>query len=140
MAVLLLGGVGGCTDGTPEEPPSSGAAVSAPVQVDDGTHLAPADFAALVKKKDTVLLDVRTPAEYAEGHLKSAQNLDFQAPDFAQQVSALDKDTTYAIYCRTGRRSGLALQQMKAVGLGDTVDLAGGITAWAADGRKVVTG
>lgn len=65
---------------------------------------------------DTVIIDVRTPGEYAEGHLRGALNIDIQSPDFAAQVMELDKDGEYFIYCRTGNRSGQAIASMSQMG------------------------
>ena len=113
------------------------AAVAAPGAV---RHLAPADFAAAVEKSGAVLLDVRTPGEYAAGHLSKAINIDMEAADFAQRLAALDKSAGYALYCRTGHRSGLAAEQMRAAGFTTVVDLTGGITAWTQTGRATTTG
>ena len=54
----------------------------------------------------TVIIDVRTPGEFASGHLEGALNIDVQSPDFAAQVSQLDPTQEYFIYCRSGNRSG----------------------------------
>ena len=100
----------------------------------------PTAFAAFAARPGTVVLDVRTPAEFTACHLDGATNLDIEAADFAQRLAALDKTATYAVYCRTGHRSGLALQQMQATGFTNAADLSGGITAWTAQGRATVTG
>ncbi len=55
-----------------------------------------------------VLLDVRTPEEYNQGHLEGAINIDFKAADFEKQVSSLDPSKTYLLYCKSGNRSGQA--------------------------------
>ena len=89
---------------------------------------------------DTVVLDVRTPAEFTAGHLPGARNLDIEASTFAAQVAGLDKDTTYAVYCRSGSRSDAALEQMSAAGFTHLYDLAGGLNAWQAVGGPVVAG
>lgn len=67
----------------------------------------------------TIVIDVRTPAEYASGHLEGALNIDVQSPDFAAQVSELDPNATYFIYCRSGNRSGQAIAQMANMGFSD---------------------
>lgn len=64
----------------------------------------------------TVIIDVRTPAEFAGGHLEGALNIDIQSPDFAAQVSQLDPTEDYFIYCRSGNRSGQAISQMSNMG------------------------
>ena len=87
---------------------------------------------------DAVLIDVRQPDEYAEGHLSGAQLLNvLDEPNFQAGIAALDKSKHYYIYCRSGRRSHNAATQMKAHGL-QVTDLKGGITAWQAAGKPVV--
>ncbi len=79
---------------------------------------------------DFVVLDVRTPAEFAGGHIPEATNVDFEASDFAAQLSKLNKDKTYLVYCRTGSRSGQATELMNSMGFKHVYDVQGGITAW----------
>jgi rhodanese-related sulfurtransferase len=70
-----------------------------------------------------MVIDVRTPEEYAAGHLDGAVNIDITAADFDQRVAALDPTGTYLIYCRSGNRSAQAVERMRAVGLVDLTDL-----------------
>ena len=102
--------------------------------------MSPAAFSTAVSAPGTVLLDVRTPAEYAAGHLPGARNLDIEGPGFAAQIASLDKNATYAVYCHSGNRSGAALEQMAAAGFTHVYDLAGGIAAWQAMGGQMVVG
>lgn len=135
VAVILTGGAG-CASSTGTAtgaPPAQVTAAAAPVR-----HLDPAAFAALVAQQGTVVLDVRTPAEYSAGHLPGARNLDLQG-DFARRVATLDHAASYAIYCHSGNRSATAGQMMAAAGFTTVADLAGGLTAWAAAGKPVVT-
>lgn len=85
---------------------------------------------------DFVVLDVRTPEEYAQGHLpeKTPMNLDFYAPDFRERLSRLDRGKTYLVYCRTGHRSGETVQMMRELGFRRVYDLEGGIVAWQSVG------
>jgi len=89
---------------------------------------------------DLVVLDVRTPEEFAEGHLEGAVLVDFYAADFAEQLAALDTDVPYLVYCRSGNRSGQALGVMEQLGFASAVDVDGGIIAWADAGLPVTTG
>jgi|VirMetMinimDraft_7_1064189.scaffolds.fasta_scaffold212853_1 rhodanese-related sulfurtransferase len=82
--------------------------------------------------ENTVLLDVRTPGEVAEGIIEGAIAIDFFANDFQTKISALDKDKNYFIYCRSGNRSGQACQMMDQLGFKSLVNLEGGILAWKA--------
>ena len=99
--------------------------------------LPPHDFVA--RTEGRTVLDVRTGEEYADGHLPGAQALDFYAPDFRAQLEALPRDSAYAIYCRSGNRSGQTLELMRELGFRDVVNLSGGIVAWQSDGREVCT-
>jgi rhodanese-related sulfurtransferase len=76
------------------------------------------------------LVDVRTPKEYAEGHIPNADNINFYDPNFAEQIGKLDKDKAIYIYCRSGGRSGRAAQQLKKMGFTKIYDLQGGIMNW----------
>lgn len=101
--------------------------------------LDPTAFAERAAADGAVILDVRTPAEFAEGHLPGAVNIDVESGTFAEDVAALDKDATYAIYCRSGNRSQVAMSEMADQGFTDLGHLVGGITAWSAAGGTVVT-
>jgi rhodanese-related sulfurtransferase len=132
LAVSLL--LTGCGSSSTSAGTSSGVVVAA------GQHLSVGEFATLTKAPAVVVLDVRTPAEFATGHLQGAVDLDIRSADFATKLAGLDKAATYAVYCHSGNRSATALNQMSAAGFTHAADLAGGITAWTGDGRPVVTG
>ena len=102
-------------------------------------HLAPREFATSMQQPGTVVLDVRTPAEYAAGHLPGAVNIDVQAADFTSRIQALDKKAAYAVYCHSGRRSAIASAQMTDAGFSQVVDLDGGIQAWQQAGAGALT-
>jgi rhodanese-related sulfurtransferase len=106
----------------------------------NGAHLSVSAFAERTQQAGTVVLDVRTSAEFAAGHLANAVNIDVNMGDFAQKIGALDKNSTYAVYCHSGRRSGIALQQLESAGFTHVADLSGGVSAWTAGGRLLVTG
>ncbi|WP_159437469.1 rhodanese-like domain-containing protein [Hymenobacter daecheongensis] len=76
----------------------------------------------LAKQRQVVILDVRTPAEYATGHLRHAQNLDVKAPDFATKAARLDTTKTYLLYCASGNRSGQAAAILQAQGFRKVVN------------------
>ncbi len=77
-----------------------------------------------------VLLDVRTPEEYSEGHIAGSDNIDFYETAFADSIAALDRDDSYVVYCRSGNRSGQTLELMRQLGFTDVTDVSGGIVAW----------
>lgn len=101
-------------------------------------NIPPADAKTYLETEKPVLLDVRTPEEYAAGHLANSILIDYRAADFKDNLNKLDKTVKYLIYCRSGHRSGLALQIMKELGFADYHDIAGGINAWTAAGLPVV--
>ena len=88
----------------------------------------------------TVVIDVRTPAEFASGHLEGAVNIDVQSADFDARISELDPSGDYFVYCRSGNRSGQAIDRMEGLGFstmtnGGSVENASSLT-----GIPVVTG
>ena len=84
-----------------------------------------------------LLLDVRTDNEFAQGHLRGAQQIDFYRDDFSDALEKLDKDQPVFIYCRSGNRSGKAAKQMKAMGFSAVYNLEGGIGAWSKRGKPI---
>jgi rhodanese-related sulfurtransferase len=103
------------------------------------TSLSPQDFQELAGQPGVVTLDVRTPAEYASGHLPGAVNIDVESADFSSQLAQLDPAASYAVYCRSGNRSKVAMDQMAAAGFTTMQDLEGGIVAWQSQGLPVTT-
>ena len=88
---------------------------------------------------DFVILDVRTPEEFAEGHLENAINLDYYSETFWDELNKLDKDKTYLVYCRSGNRSGKGktLGIMKELGFREAYNMLGGIVEWKAEGLPI---
>lgn len=79
------------------------------------------------------IIDVRTFSEFQSGHIKNAELIDVTRADFKTKLSALDKNKTYFIYCRSGNRSGKALQIMKNMGFVEVYNLQYGINDWNAN-------
>ena len=131
LAVAALTGVSACSSSSPMSGSTSQAA---------SQHMTAGDFASAMKAPGTIVLDVRTPAEFSAGHLPAAKNVDFEGTDFAGGIAALDKSATYAVYCRSGNRSGQAMEQMAAAGFIHVYDLAGGINAWQDMGGPMMGG
>lgn len=77
-----------------------------------------------------VVLDVRTPEEFAESHLAGAININVEGPDFASSLGNLDEGAPVFVYCRTGRRSANAISIMKDLDFTELYDLDGGIVSW----------
>lgn len=89
---------------------------------------------------DAVVVDVRTPAEFAEGHLEGAVNIDLQSGSFEQQIAALSADGSYLVYCRSGNRSAQAVGIMAELGFEAVVDAGGLQSASQLTGLPVVAG
>jgi len=123
---LLAAGCGG-GDGT--------ATVEAVIET-----ISPADASSLLASAPTglVVLDVRTPEEFAAGHLAGAVGLDFYAATFADDLAALDREAPYLLYCRSGNRSAEAREMMRSLGFREVHEVDGGIVAWAEAGLPVV--
>ena len=85
-----------------------------------------------------VVIDVRTPQEYAEGHLQGAMNIDVQSGSFEQQVAELDTGGSYVVYCRSGNRSARAVELMTKLGFQQVVDAGGLQDAARTTGLPVV--
>lgn len=94
------------------------------------SQLDPKTFKLLLEEKEGTLIDMRTPAEFADNHIDPAMNIDFYASDFEQQLELLDKNSPYFIYCQTGSRTARILETMRALGFTEVYDLKGGILAW----------
>jgi len=97
------------------------------------------EFESLLSKDKTVqLVDVRTPEEYAAGHIEGARLIDFYDTDFATRIGKLDKSKPVMVYCAAGGRSASAAEQLNKMGFKKVYDLTGGMRAWRAAGKKAV--
>jgi phage shock protein E len=95
------------------------------------------EFAKEIANTDPVILDIRTPAEFSEGHIAEAVNIDYYEADFSTRLKELDKNASYLIYCRTGNRSSKALELMRSYGFTRVYELGGGIVAWSSQGKGI---
>ena len=120
--------------------PSTTRSVTAPA----GGHelLAAADADALLRQPPggLVVVDVRTPAEFAAGHLAGAIDVDLQSGTFAADVAKLDPRAVYFVYCHSGHRSAQAVTVMQQQGFTSIYELQGGIEAWLGAGLPLVDG
>lgn len=89
-------------------------------------------FASEIKSAGVVVVDVRTPGEYATGHIEKAINIDVESSSFDAEIAKLDKTVEYAVYCHSGRRSAIAAEKMSKTGFEKITNLEGGIIAWQA--------
>ncbi len=97
------------------------------------------EFEKTISRDGVQLLDVRTEAEFSEGHIASdkVKNIDYRQPDFIEQADGeLDKGRPVAVYCRSGRRSLDAAKLLAKRGF-EVINLKGGILEWAEKGKPV---
>ena len=87
----------------------------------------------LAENPDAVLIDVRTPGEYADGHLQNAVNIDWKGNDFDTQVSNLDKSKPVYLYCLSGGRSTAAANFLKDEGFSEVIEMDGGMMKWRSE-------
>ncbi|MCR2812923.1 rhodanese-like domain-containing protein [Microbacterium sp. zg.Y1084] len=87
---------------------------------------------------DTIIIDVRTPSEYADGHLDGALSYDLNGGQLAASMDELDADAEYLVYCASGNRSSQAVRMMADAGLTDVTDLGGVAHAAEATGLPIV--
>ncbi len=85
---------------------------------------------SLIEKGPVQILDIRTPGEFAQGHIAGAININFNSPNFEQELSKLDKNKEYLVHCRSGHRSGNALRTFKKLGFKHIDHMNHGIIDW----------
>jgi rhodanese-related sulfurtransferase len=98
------------------------------------------EFDRMRKEKGVVVLDVRTPREYAEGHVAGAINLPVTgqgSEHFNDEVAKLDRGTTYLVHCARGVRSANAINRMSKLGFTHLNDFTGGMEQWKKEGKPV---
>ncbi|MFC2005698.1 rhodanese-like domain-containing protein [Chloroflexota bacterium] len=86
---------------------------------------------------DFVIIDVRTPEEFGEGHIENAINMDFYSRTFRDEINNLDKSKKYLIYCRSDNRSGNALDIMAELNFREVYNILGGIIDWKAESLPI---
>ncbi len=87
---------------------------------------------------DFIIIDVRTPDEFDTEHIENATNIDFYSETFRDTLNTLDKNKTYLIYCRSGNRSGSALDIIAELSFEEVYNMLGGILNWEAEGLPTV--
>ena len=125
--------IGGCASNTGEHLVTAGQVIE---------DITPAESYALIQdnmgNEGFVIIDVRTPQEYADGYIENALNLDFNGKTFRDELDKLDKNKMYLIYCRSGRRSAGALDMMAELGFREVYNMVGGIVQWEAERLPIV--
>ncbi|MGV1087775.1 MAG: rhodanese-like domain-containing protein [Mycobacterium sp.] len=133
-AVVVSGGVVGCSSASSSAERGSVAAG----EVGSPGRVGVAEFTTLLTRPGIQIVDVRTPAEFADGHIAGAVNIPVQQPDFIERIARLDPKATYAVYCHSGNRSKSAVAQMQGAGIANIFELASGTSGWTAEGHSLV--
>ena len=134
IAAASLTACGDGDDAAPVSDAETAADTASPGDVVPYGPVDPETPAALAQDESITVIDVRTPEEYAEGHIVGASLLDFYEPTFADQLAELERDGTYLLYCRSGNRSGQAASIMSGLGFEQVYDLQGGVIAYGSAG------
>lgn len=104
--------------------------------------VSPQEASALIQNNqnspDFVILDVRTSAAFADGHIANAVNIDFYSATFRNDINQLDKSQTYLVYCRSGARSLSSAKIMEELSFSKVYNMLGGIIGWRAAGLPLV--
>jgi rhodanese-related sulfurtransferase len=131
--IALVAGCGG-HGGTlaPAPPPTT--TIPLPPAV---ASVSPTDISALVEGQEVTILDVRTPEEFAVGHLQGARMIDYEAGGFGAAIVDLPHEGAYLLYSNGDARAVTAAQEMIDAGFVDVRDMVGGYDAWVAAGLPV---
>lgn len=129
VLLLLAVHIGSCQNSASQ---SAGGTVKTTLEV--------ADFSSKINSTPSaIVLDVRTPGEFAAGHLPNAININVNGSDFDRQVAKLDKAKPILVYCKAGSRSATAADKMQDMGFREIYNLSGGIMKWESAGKPVTT-
>lgn len=90
----------------------------------------PEELQELLKNGDAQLVDVRTPEEFKEEHIPTAQNINVLSSTFNEDIKNLDKNKPVIVYCKSGGRSAKSAKKLFELGFAEVYDLQGGITSW----------
>ncbi len=129
LLLVLMGNMASCQNAGKKLPDGT-TSVSVTVSADDFQK-------KMSSLKDVQLVDVRTPEEYSEGHIKNSLNINVQGSSFEAEVAKLDKKRPVMVYCRSGGRSASAQRMLIDMGFAEVINLDGGIRGWQSAGKPV---
>lgn len=98
--------------------------------------ITPADFKE--KSANQTILDIRTPQEFASGHIEGAININLFDKSFETQILKFDKTKPLFIYCRSGSRTAKASKKASSLGFEKLYDLQGGLKNWARNNYQII--
>ncbi len=114
-----------------------GTATETTAQAAEFKNINAEEFAKIKQQDSAIVIDVRTPGEVASGYITGATVFaDINGSDFEAQMSKLDKNKTYIVYCRSGARSSSASDYMVKNGFTNVYNLSGGISNWSGEVTK----
>lgn len=128
--ILLASSIVACQPKSSLEAQQTDATIAQTVSIDEFEQ-------KLVNAPDAQLLDVRTPTEFAQGHLANAININIGAPNFTSEINNLDINKPVFVYCLTGVRSYRAAAQLQRQGFKVVYDMQGGIMKWLNAGKSL---
>jgi thioredoxin 1 len=129
-SIMLMALIVASCQGTGNNAGQQGIRKSIPVQ----------EFAQKLAATNVQLIDVRTPGEYEQDHLKNAVNIDINSDDFEQRIGKLNKKMPVLVYCLSGGRSSSAASKMQDMGFTEVYNMDGGIMKWQSAGKPVGQG
>lgn len=93
-------------------------------------NISGSELEKLMKKRDSVVLDVRTSMEFAQGHIPGAKLIDIRSKEFKEKIANLDKEKSYYVYCQSGMRSKKACRHLLKQDFKKVWNLSGGVKGW----------
>lgn len=138
VPVALSAGLVACGGDPPLEQPVAATAAPAPDSTPAEFGLVTPQQAHRLAEDGVSVIDVRTPEEFADGHIDGATLIDFYDETFSDDIATLDPAGEYLVYCRSGNRSGQAVAIMQSLGIERIYDLDGGVIAYGAEGLPLV--
>jgi len=94
------------------------------------TTISPEEMQTFLQVENVQLIDVRTKAEFEEGYIPGAQNIDYYSPTFMDAINKLDKEKPVFVYCKSGKRSSMCAEKMLQAGFVKIYNLDGGYSKW----------
>ena len=101
-------------------------------------HVKAEEAAKIIADGKVAVVDVRTPDEFKDGHIKGAKNIDIMSSDFEAQLGKLDKTQPTLVHCQAGGRSTRALPIFEKLGFTNLIHLDDGFGGWQSAGKPVV--
>ena len=133
ISAALVLALAGCSAETAEAPDTAEIAEPATSQSTASRDVSVSEAKALLEGDSApVVLDVRTPEEFAAGHIEGATNINLMSGDFATEIAKLDKSEAYLLHCKSGSRSAKALAEMEAQGFENIAHMTEGYDGWSA--------